>query len=293
MKNKLRAAAALLALLLLTAISAFAMTVDASKWPVESSGWYSSVEEVSVYLATYGKLPGNYLTKNQAQKLGWDSSRGNLWDVANGKSIGGDRFGNYEGNVPDAAGRRWTECDIDYQGGYRGSKRIVFSNDGLIYYTKSHYSNFEQITVVFPEKNAKATSAPKATKAPETKKVLTTSAAVTYGECYTSWEEVAAYLLAYGELPINYISLADAKELGYSSKKDNMGTVAPEFAIGGSDFANREGLLPAAAGRTWKECDVDMKADGKRGDHRLLYSNDGLVYLTRDRYKSFTEVTKK
>ena len=71
------------------------------------------------------------------------SSEGNLGEVAPGMSIGGDYFGNYEGNLPEAKGRDYYECDIDSNGGYRGAKRIVFSNDGLIYYTEDHYETFE------------------------------------------------------------------------------------------------------------------------------------------------------
>lgn len=57
-------------------------------------------------------------------------------------SIGGDHFGNYEGQLPEAKGRSYKECDIDYEGGYRGGIRIIFSNDGLIYYTDDHYNTF-------------------------------------------------------------------------------------------------------------------------------------------------------
>ena len=281
--NKLRICTLLLVLLLMVSPAGLAITVEAAKWPVVQNGQYSRMEEVAVYLATYGELPANYLTKREAQKLGWDNSLGNLWNVAPGCSIGGDRYGNYEGIVPDANGRRWMECDIDYSGGYRGGKRIVFSSDGLIYYTADHYRSFDEVKVVFFA--AEATPAPTVEKGP-----LLTQAEVQAGECYTKWQEVASYLLCYGELPINYITIEDAKELGFSTKKDNLGQVAPEFAIGGGIFQNREGLLPTAEGRIWHECDVDMKADGKRGTHRLVYSNDGLIYLTRDKYKSFTEV---
>ena len=62
-----------------------------------------------------------------------------------GKSIGGSRFYNDDGALPDASGRDWTECDIDYEGGFRGAKRIVFSNDGLIFYTDDHYKTFQQL----------------------------------------------------------------------------------------------------------------------------------------------------
>lgn len=110
---------------------------------IREDGEYSSREEVAEYLHTFGHLPSNYLTKKQAQELGWESSQGNLWQVAPGMSIGGDRFGNREGLLPEAAGRQYYECDIDFDGGRRNGKRIVFSNDGLIYYTGDHYASFQ------------------------------------------------------------------------------------------------------------------------------------------------------
>lgn len=110
---------------------------------VDESGEYTSKEEVAAYLHIYGHLPGNYITKDEAKKLGWDSKEGNLGEVAPGKSIGGDYFGNYEGSLPEASGRKYYECDIDTDGSYRGAKRIVYSNDGLVYYTEDHYETFE------------------------------------------------------------------------------------------------------------------------------------------------------
>ena len=106
-------------------------------------GVYTAKEDVALYLMLYGHLPSNFITKSDAQALGWDSRQGNLWDVAPGMSIGGDVFGNREGLLPKTKGRTYYECDIDYEGGYRGSKRIVYSNDGLIYYTEDHYQTFE------------------------------------------------------------------------------------------------------------------------------------------------------
>lgn len=103
---------------------------------------YSDPEGVAAYLNAFGELPPNFITKNDAQSLGWDSGAGNLWDVAPGKSIGGDRFGNREGLLPAASGRTWYECDVNYEGGYRGAERIVYSSDGLIYYTNDHYASF-------------------------------------------------------------------------------------------------------------------------------------------------------
>ena len=110
---------------------------------VAEDGTYTSKEEVAQYLHLYGHLPDNFITKKEAKALGWVSSEGNLGEVAPGKSIGGDYFGNYEGNLPEKEGRDYHECDIDSDGGYRGAKRIVYSNDGLIYYTEDHYNTFE------------------------------------------------------------------------------------------------------------------------------------------------------
>ena len=110
---------------------------------VEESGEYTSKDEVAAYLYEFGHLPDNFITKKEAKALGWDSKEGNLDEVAPGKSIGGDYFGNYEEVLPKADGRTYHECDIDYEGGHRNAKRIVYSDDGLIYYTEDHYETFE------------------------------------------------------------------------------------------------------------------------------------------------------
>ena len=115
------------------------------KWDdptIEEDGWYSTKDEVALYIYTYGELPDNFITKNEARDLGWDSKAGNLWDVAEGMSIGGDRYYNNDDQLPEEKGRKYYECDINYQGGFRGAERIVFSNDGLIYYTDDHYESF-------------------------------------------------------------------------------------------------------------------------------------------------------
>jgi len=104
---------------------------------------YSSTEEVALYLYVFQELPPNFITKADARDWGWVSSEGNLWDVAYGMSIGGDRFGNREGLLPDERGRTWYECDVNYEGGFRGGERIVYASDGLIYYTGDHYESFE------------------------------------------------------------------------------------------------------------------------------------------------------
>jgi len=105
-------------------------------------GAYTSKEDVAGYLYLYGHLPSNFITKKEAEKLGWEG--GSLEPYAPGMCIGGNRFGNYEGILPEKKGRSYTECDIDTLGAdKRGAKRIVFSNDGLIYYTEDHYNTFE------------------------------------------------------------------------------------------------------------------------------------------------------
>lgn len=109
------------------------------------AGAYSKPEEVAEYIHTYNKLPGNYITKKEAVALGWQSDKGNLWEVTDEMSIGGDTFGNREGRLPKATGRKWYECDVNYNGGYRGSERILYSNDGLIYYTKDHYETCTEL----------------------------------------------------------------------------------------------------------------------------------------------------
>lgn len=105
---------------------------------LDPEGWYTTKEDVALYLYTYGKLPENFITKNEARALGW--SGGGLDDYAPGKSIGGDTFGNYEGLLPDGT---YHECDIDTMNASgRGAKRIVYSTDGRIYYTGDHYESF-------------------------------------------------------------------------------------------------------------------------------------------------------
>ncbi len=112
---------------------------------------YNSKDAVALYIHLYGKLPSNYITKDEAEALGWDGGddrggRMSVEEFAPGKSIGGDKFENKDGLLPMAEGRTYTECDVDCEGtGSRGDKRIVFSNDGLIFYTDNHYESFEQL----------------------------------------------------------------------------------------------------------------------------------------------------
>ena len=125
-----------------------APTEKPTKAPTEApakTGPITEAQEIADYLFEHGELPDNFITKSEAQALGWDSSRNYLSDVAPGMSIGGDRYGNYEGTLPKAKGRKFYECDVGYKGGKRGAERIVYSNDGHVWYTRDHYETFTEL----------------------------------------------------------------------------------------------------------------------------------------------------
>ena len=108
---------------------------------LDEHGYYYSAEDVSLFIFTYNHLPDNFITKSEARELGWEG--GSVEKYLEGAAIGGDKFGNREGILPKAKGRQYYECDIDTNGqNSRGAKRVVFSNDGLIYYTDDHYESF-------------------------------------------------------------------------------------------------------------------------------------------------------
>ena len=120
-------------------------SVAAAEVP-EEDGFYYDLEHVVLYLYYYDRLPDNYITKKQARELGWQG--GSVEVYQEGAAIGGDRFGNREGLLPEADGRTYTECDIDTLGkDERGAQRLIFSNDGLYFYTEDHYETFEEIIV--------------------------------------------------------------------------------------------------------------------------------------------------
>lgn len=106
--------------------------------------------EVADFVRETGDLPAYYLTKQEARERGWVAEKGNLWEVAEGRVIGGDRFGNREGLLPEKDGRQYYEADVNYKGGHRGAERLVFSDDGLIFYTDDHYDSFSDWTEESP-----------------------------------------------------------------------------------------------------------------------------------------------
>lgn len=118
---------------------------EQTELPIEGS-YYYDLENVVLYLYLYDELPPNYITKSEAEALGW--SGGSVERYQDGAAIGGDRFGNREGLLPTASGRKYTECDLDTLGASsRGAKRLVFSNDGLYFYTDDHYESFNEVIV--------------------------------------------------------------------------------------------------------------------------------------------------
>ena len=105
---------------------------------LDPDGSYTTREDVALYLHEYDCLPPNFITKREARDLGW--SGGGLDDYAYGMCIGGDYFGNYEGLLPPGT---YHECDIDtLHAKSRGAQRLIYSDDGRIYYTGDHYESF-------------------------------------------------------------------------------------------------------------------------------------------------------
>lgn len=98
-----------------------------------------------LYLALYHCLPEYYLTKEEARAQGWIPLSGNLGDVLPGIMIGGNVYKNWDGRLPQQPGRVWYEADFDYEGGSRNGKRILYSNDGLLFATFDHYLTFSEI----------------------------------------------------------------------------------------------------------------------------------------------------
>lgn len=109
---------------------------------IQEDQYYYDKENVALYIHTFNHLPDNYITKNEARQQGWNG--GSVEVYIKDKAIGGDVFSNYEQLLPVKEGRIYYECDIDTHGqDSRGAKRIIYSNDGLIYYTDDHYESFE------------------------------------------------------------------------------------------------------------------------------------------------------
>ncbi len=265
MRKKLFAALFFLAFV---AVLLFSFFIPALALTIEEDGWYDSKEEVALYIHTFGHLPDNYVTKREARNAGWEN--GSLEKFFPGCSIGGDVFQNREGLLPKASGRTYYECDIDTAGQKsRGTKRIVFSNDGLIYYTDNRYESF---TLLFD-----------GTDVPDFP---------VYEEgWYDSRDEVALYIHTYGHLPDNYVTKREARNAGWEG--GSLERYFPGCSIGGDVFRNLEEQLPKARGRIYYECDIDTAGRNSRGAKRIIFSNDGLIYYTDNHYETFTLLYKE
>ena len=117
---------------------------------VEESGLYTTKDSVAAYLCKFDKLPGNYVGKNEGKKL-YESKTGNTFEKWNfnpwttiGVMIGGDKFANNEGLLPKGT---YHEADIDYSAKNRGTKRLVYQSDCVIYYTADHYESFSKLEI--------------------------------------------------------------------------------------------------------------------------------------------------
>nr|WP_024968099.1 ribonuclease domain-containing protein [Pantoea sp. IMH] len=97
------------------------------------------------YLQQQQRLPPYYIKKTAARQRGWQPEKGNLCDVLPGRAIGGDRFYNRENQLPNSQGRKWFEADVNYRCGRRGSERLLYSSDGLIYLSRDHYRHLERV----------------------------------------------------------------------------------------------------------------------------------------------------
>ena len=104
----------------------------------------------------------------------------------------------------------------------------------------------------------------------------------------TNDEIVVKYLKEHGELPDYYITKSEAKSLGWVPSKGNLCEVAPGRAIGGDIWTNRQKSLPTKSGRKYFEADLNYNC-GNRNADRVVFSNDGLVFVTHDHYRNFEE----
>ncbi len=118
---------------------------ESSRDKIMEENTYTSKEEVARYIYKFHHLPSNYITKKEAQELGWDENKRNLKEVAPGKSIGGDEYSNADKMLPEEKGRIYYECDVNAPDGERGKERLIYSNDGLVFYTDNNVDTFEPI----------------------------------------------------------------------------------------------------------------------------------------------------
>jgi len=243
---------------------------------ISEEGTYDSKEEVALYLHLYGHLPANFMTKDEASAKGWKG--GALSTVIEGMAIGGDTFEDESGLLPEVKGRTYYVCDINTVGKQkRGQERMVWSDDGNIYYTPDFYETYEHL--YGDDDVPDVLTADSVSSTEEEEETLPEDGT------YDSKEEVALYLHLYGHLPSNYMTKSQARKKGWSGGA--LSTVVKGMSIGGDVYGNYEGVLPKVNGRTYYECDIDTTGKSKRGSKRIIWSDDGNIYYTEDHYETF------
>ncbi len=234
---------------------------------LDENGVYDSKDEVALYLYTYHHLPYNYMTKKEARKQGWED--GPLHLVVEGMCLGGDVFGNREGLLPVIAGRYY-ECDIDtLNSDDRGQKRIIWSDNWDIYYTDDKYKSFEKLY------DGIKVQQPENIDVPDENGV------------YDTKDEVALYLYTYHHLPSNFMTKKEARKLGWDGGA--LSQVVSGMCLGGDVYSNYEGVLPDIPGNYY-ECDIDTLNRKKRGEKRIIWSDDWDIYYTEDHYETFEKL---
>lgn len=118
--------------------------------------------------------------------------------------------------------------------------------------------------------------------------------AIEVGYATQNGTDGADYWLYYKrKLPNYYITKSQAKELGWRTKKGNLADVAPQKMIGGDSYKNDDGKLPIAPGREWYKADISYVSGFRSKCDRILYSNDGLIFVTKDHYETFYEISER
>ncbi len=139
----------LLLVLLLACLVPFAAMAGEADWRTFGSRLgiadLDGLVDTLAHLDRTGRLPPRYATKDEARRLGWQPGR-DLWTVAPGRVIGGDRFGNRERRLPPLVrGGGYREADLDYRGGRRNARRLIYGADGSRWVTMDHYENFHRV----------------------------------------------------------------------------------------------------------------------------------------------------
>lgn len=120
----------------------------------------------------------------------------------------------------------------------------------------------------------------------KTEKISTNGAKNQTIDELTDESVVVDFVRKNGRLPGYYITKKEARNRGWVASEGNLCDVLPGRAIGGDIFTNRERNLPTQKGRIYYEADLNYNC-GRRNADRLIFSTDGLIFITHDHYKTF------